>query len=330
MQLVSYDQIVRQVAQLLGEDAALLDAQRWREIRDAVGHSLERWWTHAWWPGIMRVEKRPLRTPYSATTTYAAASEVWYEPAGKYYQSLRETTGNAPATYDGTEWDETSTYWAECKVGYAADDYSATTAYVAGDQVFYPQTGRYYQAFASTTGNAPTDTNKWGVLTNFIPSLPRTMAGYFTIGHVKAIYDVDPRVSTAALTLDFTETHDAWMLHDVGFPLPWVEYRRRCPVLDAEAFSSTASYTPADGDAAVEDSVEIVTDSRLFREFSTVDDMLAADSTTFRFAHCFNYAGTDGVNSTWVRTAESGLVDAGGDVRQMTDGAWVRRTYTDP
>lgn len=330
MQTVSYDQILRQVAQLLGEDATTFDAQRWREIRDAVNHALERWWTHAWWPVIMRVEQRPLRTPYSDTTTYAAGTEVWYEPAGKYYQSLRESTGNEPATYDGTEWNEASTYWAECKRSYDADNYSATTAYAAGDQVFYPQTARWYQAFASTTGNVPTDTTKWGELTVFVPSIPRTMAGYFTIGHVKAIYDLDPRQATHAAKLDFTETHDAWMLHDVGYPLPWVEYRRRCPVLDAEVFSSTATYTPADDDVATEDSVSIVTDSRLFREFSTVADMLAADSATFRFAHCFNYSGTDGVNSTWVRTAESGLVDVGGDIRQMTDGSWVRRTYSDP
>lgn len=330
MQVIAYDQLLRQVAQLLGEDASKFDAQRWREVRDALNHALERWWTFAWWPGLMRVEQRPLRTPYDATVTYEAGAEVWHAPSAAYYRAMRETTGTSPASYDGAEWDVTVGYWALCATGYELEDYDAATAYVAGDQVFYPQTGQIYQAHTAVTGHAPTDTDYWGELAPFVASLPRTMAGYNTIGHVRGMYAQDPRQNGAVPKVDFVETHDVWVVQQTGVPLPWVEYRLRCPVLEGEIFSASASYTPAVTDVGVEDTVPIINDSRLFREFSTVADLIAADSDTFRFAHVFNYAGTDGVNSTWVKTAEPGLVDNGGDIRQLADGAFVRRTYTDP
>lgn len=330
MQITSYDQLVRLTTQLLGEDATMLDAQRWNEVREAVSQTLERWWTHAWWPGLMRVEQRPLRIPYDSAVTYADGTEVWHAPSERYYHAMQEALGEAPADLVSGEWITNVEFWAESRFGYSADEYDAATAYVAGDQVFRPEDGLYYQAHSATTGNAPTDTDFWGLLKDFIPSLPRVMDGYNDIGHVRAMYPQDPRRLAAAEKLDFTETHDAWLLHDVGCPLPWVEYRLRCPVLEGAAFSATASYVPADDDTQVEDTVPIITDSRLFREFTTVADLIAADSATFRFAHCFNFEGTDGINSTWVRTAEPGLVDNNGDIRQMDDGAFVRRTYTDP
>lgn len=40
-------------------------------------------------------------------------------------------------------------------------DYDAVETYAAGDEVYYPTTGKYYTALQATTANLPTDTTYW-------------------------------------------------------------------------------------------------------------------------------------------------------------------------
>lgn len=259
MQLASYESLLRRVLSRLGENYDLVqgsgttgpDAQRWRDVRDAISEALETWWYSAWWPAICRVERRPLRVAYDGGTTYVTGTEVWHEPSAKYYHAVTDVPlEEEPATYDGTEWDVNSSYWAESKRKYGAQDYDATTAYVVGDQVFHPETARYYQCHAAATGEAPTETDFWGPLVEFIPTLPRVMDGFANIGHVRGMFAQDPRRYAEASPIDYEEVEDGWQVLDEGHVWPWVVYRLRCPRLEGLALDTSASYTPSDDEGA--------------------------------------------------------------------------------
>lgn len=267
MQLATYESVLRKVLQLLGEPLADVtgdtdgpEPERWRQVRDNVSERLEEWWKAWWWPDLMRTERRPLREPHVTGRTYATASEVWHEPSGKYYHAIR-STNSAPATYDGAEWDTTVAYWAESKPTYSAANYLSTTAYVAGDQVYYPETARWYQCHTASTGHAPTDADYWGALIEFIPRLPRVMTGYTTIGDVRAMYATDPRRNGNAERAEFEAVADGFAILDPNMTRPWVVYRVRAPRLVGEAFDPAASYTPTsdEGEGVVSYEVNVTT-----------------------------------------------------------------------
>ena len=106
MQLAAYETIMRRTLSRLGEDYDGVqgqgttgpDGQRWRDLRDAVSEALERWWLSAWWPGICKVEQRPLRDLYSPAASYGAGDEVYFLPTNEYFHAVRVTAGAAPAT----------------------------------------------------------------------------------------------------------------------------------------------------------------------------------------------------------------------------------------
>lgn len=255
MQLASYDSLQRRTLSRLGEDYDGVagagttgpDGQRWRDVRDSISESLEKWWLRTWWPALCRVEHRPLRVPYDSGTTYDAGTEVWHEPSLKYYHAIADVpTDEPPAEHDGTEWDTNVAYWAESKRLYGGNDYDASTAYVAGDQVFYTTTNRWYQCHTAATGEAPTETDFWGPLVEFIPTLARVLAGYANIGHVRGMFCQDPRRYPETDTLDYEEVEDGWQVLSEGHPWPWVVYRLRCPRLEGLAYDATATYTPSD------------------------------------------------------------------------------------
>jgi len=59
-----------------------------------------------WWPETMLIEERYLRANYLAAIAYSASTaaapvEVFYPASKTYYQAIKATTGNAPATLTG-------------------------------------------------------------------------------------------------------------------------------------------------------------------------------------------------------------------------------------
>lgn len=255
MQLASYESLLRRSLSRMGEDYDLVggvgttgpDGQRWRDVRDAISEALEEWWYKAWWPAVCRVERRPLRIAYDSGTTYDTGTEVWHEPSLRYYHAVADAPADEPpAEWDGQEWDINATYWAESRRQYSAEDYDATEAYVAGDQVFYPETGRWYQCHTDATGEAPTESDFWGELVEFIPTLGRVLPGYANIGHVRGMFVLDPRRNPESDTIDYEEVEDGWQVLTDGHPWPWVVYRLRCPRLEGLQYDTTATYTPSD------------------------------------------------------------------------------------
>lgn len=337
MRVVPYSEVLRGVCDLMGfpvtdEGAPNLQGQDWHAAKRAISKALEEAYRAAFFTDTCRTELRQFAPEYDDTETIAAAQFRFFPPTGLYYQSLRETTGNAPAieTEPGI-WETDLGYWAEAKREVGADNYDPTENYAEGDQVYDPDTNNVYQMHTdAVAGTDPTDDTKWGIITALNPCVPWTMPGKASMGRIAGVWERDPRKYRGALRVTWEESENGVQIKNPELNQVWIKFQLRAEKLQGGIYSLSASYAPRDDESIVEETVAIVTDSRVFREFSTVADMIAADSTTFRFANCYNFAGTDGVNSTWVKTAEPGLVDNAGDIRQLADGAWVRRTYTDP
>jgi hypothetical protein len=207
---------------------------------------LKRIWEYRPWHDLTRTEKRYFRALWVAQA-YSAGAEVFYPGPQQYYQALRTTTsGQAPATWSGTSWVVNAAYWAVSATSYGADEYSATKAYVQGGQVYYSVTDRYYQLYASTsTGNLPTDTTKWGVLTEFNRYVAFAQTGYTAYDHSFAAWDRNPITDGRAIRLTtFHSNLGLQLLEDYSYV--WLEYRIRRPLLKGDVFSATATYAVGD------------------------------------------------------------------------------------
>src|ERR1041385_8680802 len=158
MRTIDYSEVLQRAAEATGRIYKDLSAQEATLMRGFFSTRLKQIWEKWPWPDLMTREERKFRAEWSGATTYGlgtdVANQVYYTPAKKYYQSLRTgNTNHAPAT--GSLLVENSAWWSELEAAYSANDYSATHAYAAGDQVYYPTTGLFYQCQTASTGNPP-------------------------------------------------------------------------------------------------------------------------------------------------------------------------------
>lgn len=242
---VDYQDLLEHSARCAGLDPDSLSTAQFRDLRLFHTDRLQRIWELRDWVEICPTEKRYFRDLYAGGTNYAAAAEVYYPGPQLYYQALRAALGQAPSTLVGSTWTTNLAYWAECETEYSADDYDNTAAYVRGDQVYYPDTDRFYQLFAATsTGNLPTDTANWGVLTPFDRYVAYAQTGKTAFDQAFGAFDKDPENHGNARRLNcFLSESGAQVLDDV--PLCWLSFRRRVPDLKGEAFDDTATYAVA-------------------------------------------------------------------------------------
>lgn len=272
----------------------------------------------------MRVEQRQLRDTYSATTVYEAGAEV-YDPASQdYYQALRDTTGNAPTVLSGTERITNLAYWAQVQREPDAADFITGVTYLQGQQARDPETGLTHQCHTGPTTNPPTTEANWGVVNAFAAYIPRVQTGKAEIGTVRQVTERNPREYAAAGEIQWNTGQYGIELPSRCVVRPWVEHRLRTPLIHGDIWSPTVSYTPENFETI--DTAPPMPPNPL-REFSTLADMLAADSRTFTFARVWNFLSTDGIESEWTKTGQSGLSDNGTDVRQGDDGAFFVRTW---
>jgi hypothetical protein len=241
---VDYVDLLQHSARCAGLDPDTISTAEFRDFRLFHGDRLQRLWELRDWAEIKPVEKRYFRDLYAAGTSYAAGAEVFYPGPRAYYQMLRTggVTGQVPATVSGSTWTTNLAYWAECQTEYTADEYDASATYVQGDQVYYSPTDRYYQLFAaSATGDLPSDTSKWGVLTPFNRYVAYAQTGQTAFDHAFAAYDRDPENDGRAKELNgFLSENGLQVLDDV--PWCWVEFRRRVPSLTGDAWEAAATY----------------------------------------------------------------------------------------
>ena len=243
MERVSVEEIFYGIAQRAGILEAEIDTDTFRAMRRSVSRRLREGWRRAMWPDLVEHEKRYFRRVWqSADAPYAAATEVFHQRSEEYYQALKSTSAE-PADSDGV----VSDHWAVCEVEYYANDYDATLTYVVGDQVYYPDTGAFYQMHtAAAAGTAPTNTAAWGVLTEFLRYVAQeqVLAGgeeAQAIGDVLGVTKKDPRVHRAPLPLAWTKTEaGVWVFEKV--PHVWIEHRRRAPELRGDTFEVGTAY----------------------------------------------------------------------------------------
>lgn len=246
MVTIDYIDLLNGSAHYAGIEPDDASADEFSTFRLLHGDRLKRIWEWRRWHDLRRTEKRYFRDLYVAQA-YSATNEVYYPGPQKYYQALRTAPGTeAPATLSGTTWTTNLAYWAESATEYSADEYDATKAYVQGDQVYYSLTDRFYQLFAATsTGNVPTDTTRWGVLTEFDRYVAYAQTGKTAFDHAFSAWDRDPRNDGRAIRMQAGHSSNGLqVLNDV--PYVWLVYRIRRPRLTGAVYSATATYAVGD------------------------------------------------------------------------------------
>ncbi len=250
MRTVSFQEVLQTA---VGQDGQLLtDLQGadFKKLREFANLMLPVAWEMESWPELMRSEQRWFRafwavgTAYSAPTS-SAAVEVYYPPARRYYQALRASTGEEPATISGSTVTENSAYWAECKSEYSGNDWADATVYAVGTIVRNPDDERYYQCHTGHTSSSSLDGTKFGILTQFERYVSYTQTGKTAISEVTRVTDKNPRVFTAVEEYAFALNQNGVQIVPAVTSV-WLEFSIRCPRLFGDTYSTTASYSAGD------------------------------------------------------------------------------------
>ncbi len=246
-----YSDILQLVATLAGLDysyevgASGLAVDEERRIRASVNAHLAQLWPKGKWPGVARIEQRAFRATYASATAYTSGTFVYWPQEDGYYQAIRSTTGNDPTDANGVL---DSAHWALARPSFSGNDYSAATAYVAGDIVFYVVNGNFYQCHTASTGNAPTNASFFGLLVPFEPYVSFTQSGQTAIDDQAEIilWTSNPRLTTKATVIDSMLTENGITPTGVCPARPWVEFKLVCPVLRGELYDAADAYAVGD------------------------------------------------------------------------------------
>lgn len=212
MRTVAYETCLKGSADMAGLDRTNIPTADFYQFRAAHDRRLQTAWEFDYWPELERTDKRYYRDVWVSGTSYVAstatlATEVYFPQTGLYYQCLKATSSVAPANASDVT---NTTNWADSKTSYSTDDFSASTTYAVGDQVFYPTTDRSYQLHtAAVAGTVPTDTTKWGILTDFDAYIAYSQTGKTAIGNVIEVCSANPRTTTRLNQYD-------WFLSENG------------------------------------------------------------------------------------------------------------------
>lgn len=240
MRTTNYEDILLGALALAGLPQADPPLIAWNRFRTWMDQHFTSGAQEFYFPELERIEKRTFRADYSAATAYTNdGTIIYFIQEEQYYQPLKATTGNPPADSLGVVDDSR---WALAETSYTASDYSSATAYVAGDQVFYPTNGLYYQCHTASTGNAPTNTSYWGVLTAFDRYVDYEQTGQTELGEVLEVWDADPDVSYGAEPVAYRLSENGvQILRDL--PYVWIQYRVRLSAITGDAWDSATAYS---------------------------------------------------------------------------------------
>jgi hypothetical protein len=240
MQTATYDSVLDRIAGYLGQ-ADGLDVETEQLARVKVNLFVRLAWQAFFWPDITPIEKRRFRPVYASATAYDEEAQVYFPPADKYYQALQATTGNAPATLVGGEYEDNSEFWAECQAGYGADVWEDGKVFALGDQTLHPETLEPYQCFDAHTASGTFDDTKFGLLTPFVRSLEYAQAGATAIGTVRYVWDRNPETDRRAQRITFRLTPGYVRVNGCVNTF-WLEYRLRVPSFNGATRDDDATY----------------------------------------------------------------------------------------
>lgn len=273
MQTVPYYEVLQHTCALCGlTDPAIEapDTAKRAALDRFAARRLKQCFEIAWWPETMRSELRYYRQFYdasvsayagpSSTATTLTANEVWFEPARKYYQTVKLTGATDPATLTAGQFVTNKDQWAECAGSYSGADWAAGTAYAVGDIVrrvdspdTIPLSGRFYHCHTAHTAGSSFDTTKFGRLTPFSPSIAydqvqTTSAGVGAvaltpIGRVRGVFVEDALDGLDPARVPYALGPDAIELLGESVPSSaWLLFQVRCPQLKGTTYSASATY----------------------------------------------------------------------------------------
>lgn len=238
MDTVDYIDVLRGAADNAGLDRDNLSVQQQTILRNMLSKRFIYAWRYGQWPDLMRIEKRYYRDVYSALTLYVLGNEVYFPQTQLCYQTLASTLGNPPADSLGVL---DTTRWGLCAPRRTADNYSATRAYVAGDLLYSPSQDTFYQAIASSTGVAVTDTTKFGPFNDFSTYVSKDQNGKTAIGTVWDVWDSDRRATAQACRAEWYRSNQGIQVVS-NLPWVWIEFRLREQQLTGSTYSAAATY----------------------------------------------------------------------------------------
>lgn len=258
---VSFKSVIDEVLAFAGQAGSQISATQNLQLGGFINSRLKDWAWIAWqWPETTLVELRRYRLAYNAATAYSAPTatapqEVFFPPTGLYYQALKATTGNAPATLVSGAYATNDAYWAIAAGPYSGDDWLASTVYAVTDIVREPSNGRFYQCHTAHTSAGSFDATKFGILTQFDPYVSKTQAGETEIGEFLGLYLDDPRLfkrpRRVVHAIDGQGAHVLTAPHSVSnrcnadFAVPnelYVKFRIPCPEFRGETFDVLETY----------------------------------------------------------------------------------------
>jgi hypothetical protein len=248
----TYKSVRDAVSRLRGKDPTHLDTKLLAEIAEHITDRTRQGCEYDYWPELVPCEERTYRDVYAAATAYAAPSataavEVYFPASRGYYQALRATTGNAPATYTAGAWEPNEAYWAECAASYGGEDWADATAYAVGDVVRNLDDGREYACHTAHTSSGSFDATKFGILTPWRPFISLEQTGKTAIGEVLRLSRNNPRVYRRQPGTLRWAVGDEGIVPEDGAPaVVWVEFRRRMPKFTGTAYSNTTAYAVGD------------------------------------------------------------------------------------
>lgn len=241
---VTYLSVVNRAIALFGGDVSNPELALLTRANLFFQRHAEAFLERYWWPEWMRTEERQFAQDYDASTAYVVGDVRYYEPSGKYYQALRSTTGNAPAT--GASYVTNTAYWIEALATYSGDDWADATAYTAGTVVRNPANGLYYACHTAHTSSGSLNTSNFGLLTPFIKVIALSQSWETnTIGDVREIWDANPKASTTCGTYRWSMDEDGVFVRTSQGKV-WVEYRRPIPTWSGSNYSASATYSAGD------------------------------------------------------------------------------------
>ncbi|HYD00305.1 MAG TPA: hypothetical protein VEB22_03695 [Phycisphaerales bacterium] len=247
MRTVTFRSVLDGIAKSLGLDAANLQASDLVGHEEDINERVREGWEHEFWSELTPVERRAFRPDYAAGTAYTAGTEVYFPAADTYYQALRATTGNAPATESGGVWTVNAAYWAESKSTYSGDDWETGLAIAQGDTVRNPSDGEYYACHTAHTAGVTFDATKFGLLTPFARTIELDQTGETPIGEVKRVCRRDPRVYRQNPGELRWTTTESVIVVEAGSPSRvWVEFRLRPAVFTTTEHNIALDYSADD------------------------------------------------------------------------------------
>lgn len=253
MRTTPFKTVLEDTCDIAGLDFAdLVESQRADVLRKILRFTKKAWSWDRWFE-LCPTERRLYRAEFDVATAYAAptaaaATEVFYTPAGKYYQALKLTiAGQLPATLVSGSYVVNGAYWAESSTSYSGADWLTGAAYVVGTVVRNPADGRYYDCHTAHTAGGSFDATKFGILTPFAAYVAVDQPGMTLIGEVICLSANDPDVNTAAPNYIKHRMSARGIVPLGTAPVAvWVKFRIRMPLYTFREWDSTESYSAGD------------------------------------------------------------------------------------